>query len=192
MLNLLKFSFLLILIILSSAVHADQVLCGNNPNQDLRSQGADCYGKAQYERTIQILSRQVAKDPADGLSLARIAISYTKLGKHKEAIAAYKKAFDANWISYDVAYWYADSLYKSGNKEQAIIWNKRSIELAPTCLDCRKGLAEKLQGLNRAQEAVDLLQNYDDTEVAAGKPARFTGQIMLLKDSMNESTGIKN
>ena len=161
------------------------VLCATTEKLDDKAKAVDCYGKNQYELAIQYFIKHVKNNPNDSLSLARLAISYTRLDKHEEAVKAYKNATAKNWISYDFASLYARSLYAIGQKEEAIKWNKRALVLAPSCNGCRKELAMQLKDYGRKNEALELLSNYDNMLKSQGKPQIFQGLIMLLEDEIN-------
>jgi len=158
------------------------VTCAINVNSDDKTKAVDCYSKNQYETAIGFFLKHVKKNPNDSLSLARLAISYTRLNRHEEALSAYKNAIAKNWISYDFASLYARSLFAMGEKEEAIKWSRRALVLAPTCNDCRRDLAIQLKELGRTKEALELLTKYDTMQKSLGKPQYFQGLIMLLED----------
>jgi murein DD-endopeptidase MepM/ murein hydrolase activator NlpD len=156
--------------------------CGAESLRDDKAKAIDCYSKNQYEDAITYFNKHVIKFPNDSLSLARLAIAYTRLSKHNEAVSAYKKAVEKNWISYDFASLYARSLYAIGEKEEAIKWNKRALTLAPNCNDCRRDLAIQLKDMGRKAEAFELLNSYDEKQKELGKPQYFQGLLMLFKE----------
>jgi tetratricopeptide (TPR) repeat protein len=156
--------------------------CGGTNFATLQAKGADCYGKNNFPQAINFLEKQIKDNPSDKLSLARLAISHTRLEKHKEAIEFYKKAIAAGWISYDFAALYSRSLFEIGEKEDSIKWGWRSIEIAPNCIDCRKELSWKLAKTGKKAEAKKLLIDFDNEQLAKGKPQYFKGQLMLLED----------
>jgi len=161
---------------------SSKINCGGDSFNDDKAKAIDCYTKTQYEESIYFFTKHVKKYPNDSLSLARLAISYTRLDRHKEAVLAYKNAIAKNWISYDFASLYSRSLYSIGEKEEAIKWNKRALTLAPSCNDCRRDLAIQLKDMNRKKEAYELLKTYDDKQKELGKPQYFQGMLMLFED----------
>jgi len=167
----------------SQTVESSSVkVCGGENIKEEKAKAIDCYSKNQYEAAILHFDKHVKKFPTDSLSLARLAIAHTRLEKHNEAVIAYKKAIDKNWISYDFASLYARSLFAIGEKEEAIKWNKRALTLEPNCNDCRRDLAIQLKDMNRKQEAYDLLNSYDEKQKELGKPQYFQGLLMLIKE----------
>ena len=160
------------------------VTCGGAELLDDRTRAIDCYGKNSYELAIQFFTRHINKNPNDSLSLARLAIANTRLGRHKEAVFAYKNAIAKNWISYDFASLYSRSLFAIGEKEEALKWNKRALVLAPNCNDCRRDLAIQLKEVGKIKEALYLLKSYDDKQKSQGKNQYFQGMIMLIEDEI--------
>lgn len=154
-----------------------------NGNKD---RGNECFGKHDYKSAIKYLSMHTNENPNDSLSLARVAISYSRLGLHNEAIPAYKDAIAKNWISYDFSSLYSESLFQTGNTEEALKWSKRSFILAPECTGCRRQHAEQLRKLGRSLEALNILKEYDELQVLKGKPQVFQGPIMLLEDDLKK------
>jgi tetratricopeptide (TPR) repeat protein len=163
------------------------VSCATNNAVDDKTKAIDCFSKNQFEKAITFFTKHVKLNPNDSLSLARLAISYTRINKHEEAVKAYKDAIAKNWISYDFASLYARSLFAIGQKEEAIKWNKRSLVLAPNCNDCRRDLALQLKDYGRKKEALQLLKDYDDKLKSQGKSPIFQGMIMLIEDEINLS-----
>ncbi|MEI8075983.1 MAG: peptidoglycan DD-metalloendopeptidase family protein, partial [Bacteroidota bacterium] len=158
--------------------------CGGSELKDAKAKGVDCYGKRNYAEAIRYLTAHVANQKDDRLSLVRIAIAYTRIEKHNEAIEFYKRAFAARWISYDAAALYARSLYAVGQKDAALKWGARALELVPKCIDCRQEQARRLADMGRKREAYNLLKQYDDSQKASGKREYFKGDIMLLEDEL--------
>jgi len=169
----------------SSAMTKDQpkqqALCGQGSATE-NEKALDCLRKNQLDQAIIHLIAHTKKNPNDALALARLAAQYTHTGRHEEAIPAYKNALAKNWISYDFAAHYSNSLYAVGNREEALKWGYRSIKLAPDCLTCRSDLATKLKDLGRSVEALKLLTEYNESQKAKGKNEHFQGLIMLLED----------
>jgi len=156
--------------------------CGGIAFGDDKSKAIDCYTKRKYDEAIYFFTQHVKKFPNDSLSLARLAISFTRLDRHKEAVNAYKNAIAKNWISYDFASLYARSLFAIGEKEDAVKWNRRAIVLAPNCIDCIRDLAMQLKDMNRNKEAYELIKNFDDNQKYQGKSQYFQGLLMLFED----------
>ena len=159
----------------------EQTLCGQGLATE-NEKALDCLRKNQAAKAIVHLINHTKKSPNDGLALARLATAYTGLGRHDEAIVAYKNALAKNWISYDFAAHYSNSLFAVGNREEAVKWGYRSIKLAPDCLTCRSDLATKLKDLGRSAEALKLLTDYNESQKSKGKKEHFQGLIMLLED----------
>jgi len=165
--------------------------CGGSGFKDEGAKAVDCYGKNRYERAIELFKKHVARNKDDSLSLARLAISYTRLNRHEEAVPAYQNAIAKNWISYDFASLYARSLFAIGKKDEAIKWNRRALILAPECNDCRRDLAIQLKDTGKKQEALKLLKDYDSKRLQDGKKEVFQGLIMLIEDELTKN-GLKN
>lgn len=156
--------------------------CGGVELKDAKTKGVDCYGKRNYLEAIKHLTAYVANQRNDGLSLVRIAIAYTRIGKHNEAIEFYKRAFAARWMSYDAASLYARSLYAVGQQDDSLKWGARALELGANCLDCRQEQARRMVDMGRKKEAYDLLKKFDEKQKASGKREFFRDDIMLLED----------
>lgn len=156
--------------------------CGGVSFGDDKSKAIDCYAKRNYDKSIYFFTQHVKKFPNDSLSLARLAISFTRLDRHKEAINAYKNAIAKNWISYDFASLYARSLFAIGEKEEAVKWSRRAIVLAPNCIDCIRDLAMQLKDVTKKKEAYELIKNFDENQKSQGKTQYFQGLLMLFED----------
>ena len=87
-------------------------------------------------------------------------------------------------MTYLFASLYADSLYAIGQKDDAIVWSKRALVLAPDCVDCRRDLAIQLKETGRKKEAMELLMTYDNEMKDQGKQQSFQGLIMIIQDEL--------
>lgn len=164
----------------------NKTACGQSQVTD-NEKAIDCLSRGQLDAAIIHLIAHTKTNPNDSLALARLATQYTHLGRHEEAIPAYKNAIQKNWISWDFATSYAKSLFAIGQREEAIKWNMRAIKLAPDCIGCRQDLAAQLRELGRPREAIKLLQEYDESQKSRGKKVHFEGMIMLLEDDLSKS-----
>jgi len=159
--------------------------CGSK-QVDVGKKAIDCIGKND-DKAIEYFNQYIKTHPSDRLALARLATSYTRANRHQEAIAAYKKAIAANWISYDFAYHYSTSLYEMGNNEEGLKWLKRSVDLQPECGSCVGTLARRFSDLKKYKDALRLLETFDERQVAKGRARIFSGQILLVKDLIEKS-----
>ena len=156
--------------------------CGTN-QVEMGKKAIDCIGKNK-EKAVEYFNIHLKTSPNDGLALARLATLYTGMNRHVEALPVYKKALAANWISYDFAYHYSTSLFESGMNKEGMKWIRRSVELAPSCASCLGGLARRLTDEKKYKEALSILEAFDARQQKAGKNKLFTGQIMLIRDQM--------
>jgi murein DD-endopeptidase MepM/ murein hydrolase activator NlpD len=158
--------------------------CANGKKTNLEK-GAGCYSKNKFRATIKYLKLHVRSNPNDALSLARIAISHTRLGEHQESIQAYKNAVAKGWISYDFAALYSESLFQINQRDEALKWSRRAYTLVPECLSCRSMHAQQLRQMGRQKEALQILKEYDDEQAKKGKQQRYQGLIMLIEDDLS-------
>lgn len=129
----------------------------------------------------------VRQRPIDGHAIANLAIVLNWRDKHEQAIVQFQKATDSGEGTYDLFYWYADSLTKLGRVDEAIDWYYRALSVYPELVDVRGSLAKLLVNRQRPHEALALLQAYDANAVAQGRPAYFAGQRISIESLVERS-----
>ena len=102
--------------------------------------------------------------------------------KYAESIPYFQKRISFGGFGYDICAFYARSLDATGNINESIIWNKKALEFVPNLIDVRKTLAEQLVKTGKKQEAINLLQSFDDGREQKGQNRIFSAQIDAIKN----------
>jgi clan AA aspartic protease (TIGR02281 family) len=126
----------------------------------------------------------LAKYPDDLTANATLAIMLTRDGRHKEALPFYRKAMAMGASTYDVYAGYAVSLDATGHIDEAIKMNQAALQIVPQLVDVRGALANELVRKGRDQEAVDLLESFDQQLIERGENPYFTAQIAQIRAKM--------
>ena len=79
--------------------------------------------------------------------------------------------------TYDTYAGYAISLNATGDIDGAIRYNYAALKLAPTLVDVRGALADQLTKKGRKDEALNLLESFDQSLLDQGWPPYFQAQI---------------
>ncbi len=155
----------------------------DNLNVDLIKQANDCYLLNQFDKTTDILRKYIAKNPNNPRAYGLLAMALSRSQKYEESIPFFQKRISFGSYGYDICAFYARSLDATGNINESIIWNKKALEFVPTLIDVRKTLAEQLVKTGKKQEAINLLQSFDDGREQKGQNRIFTAQIDSIKAS---------
>ena len=155
----------------------------DNPNVDPMKQANDCYLLNQFDKATDILKKYIAKNPTNPRAYGVLAMSLARSQKYEESIPYFQKRISFGGYGYDICAFYARSLDATGNINESIVWNKKALELVPTLIDVRKTLAEQLVKTGKKQEAINLLQTFDDGREQKGQSRIFTAQIEAIKNS---------
>lgn len=155
----------------------------DNPNVDAIKQANDCYLQNQFDKTIEILKGYIAKNTSNPRAYGMLAMALSRSQRYEESIPYFQKRISFGGYGYDVSAFYAKSLDATGNINESIVWNKKALEFVPTLIDVRKTLAEQLVKVGKKQEAITLLESFDDGRVQKGQNRIFTAQIEAIKNS---------
>ena len=128
------------------------------------------YAIGQSHRKLRLDIRQCANAAEQNSA----ATQFDKF--HRKAIAGGIK--DAQMMAN-----YGGSLEALGDHEGAILANKQALELNPTLVDVAMATASQLNSLGRPGEAAQLLQSFDDRQVAMGAKAHFEPIIKIMKEN---------
>ncbi|MFN3858495.1 MAG: tetratricopeptide repeat protein [Caulobacter sp.] len=120
--------------------------------------------------------------PADGKTQAKLGISLTRAGKHRESLPAYKAAEAAGIVTYDLFASYAISLEAAGDVDGAIRANRKALEIVPNLVDVRGNLARQLASKGQTQEAIKLLEDFDGYLIRQGQQPYFKAQIATIRE----------
>jgi predicted aspartyl protease len=131
--------------------------------------------------------RYVQARPTDGEALARLGIVQSHREEDAQAVATIRKAIDLGEGTYDLFYFYADSLSKLGKTDEAIDWYYKALAVVPTLVDARGNLAKLLVQKKRYFEALALLASFDDHLIAEGRQSYFDGQRIAIESSMQQA-----
>ena len=123
----------------------------------------------------------LAKYPNDGSTNAALAIALTQDGRHKEALPFYKHAVALGVATYDTYAGYAVSLDATGDVDDAIRYNYAALKLVPSLVDVRGALANELVRKGQKDEALNLLESFDQTLEDRGEAPYFQSQIDQIR-----------
>ncbi len=147
------------------------------------SKANECIINGNYEKGIEILTALTEKNKSNGRAFALLGISYSKLGRHEEAIKQFKKSMALGRASYQLYAFYAISSAAIGQLDDAIKYNREALKIVPDLLDVRKRLSEQLLTKGMKKEALELLENYDNEQRRLGKEEFFKENIKLIKEN---------
>jgi len=139
----------------------------------LQDHDFDC-ANADYEAYL-------AKYPNDARANAAFAIALTQDGQHKEALYYYKRAVSMGVVTYDTYAGYAISLDATGDTDGAIRYNYAALKLVPGLVDVRGALADQLVRKGHRDEALNLLESFDQSLQDQGWPPYFQAQIDKIR-----------
>jgi predicted aspartyl protease len=159
----------------------------STPPADLKKAGMDCMKEQDWECAEDNWQQYVEARPTDGTALARLGIVQSHREEDEQAVVNIKKAIDLGEGTYDLFYYYADSLSKLGKTDEAIDWYYKTLTVVPTLVDARGNLAKLLVQKKRYFEALALLASFDDHLVAEGHQAYFEGQRIAIETSMQQT-----
>ncbi|MET0335715.1 MAG: retroviral-like aspartic protease family protein [Rhizobacter sp.] len=128
----------------------------------------------------------IALRPTDATGPANLGMVLNHRDRHAEATEQFKAAITLGEGTYDLFAYYADSLNKLGQTEQAIEWNYKALSIVPSLVDVRGQLAKLLVGAKRPYEALVLLQAYDTQLEGRGQPAYFSGQRIAIEAAIEQ------
>ena len=141
----------------------EAVSCGEGlypNNRDIRLRRAHCLGvNGQCEEAMRILDQLKSDDPANtDVSFAMGAV-YSMMGQPGKAIECYLQAsadgFELNMIYGNVA----DEYYKLGNREKAIRYYRKAIEIRPNDQHVLHNYACTMDEISADEEAIEYIQS---------------------------------
>jgi predicted aspartyl protease len=139
----------------------------------LEARDLDC-AEADYRAYL-------ARYPDDPKANGTLAILLTQDGRHKAAIPYYRKAIAEGVATYDLYANFAVSLDATGRLDEAIAMNQAALRIDPRLVDVRGSLANQLVRKGRTQEAITLLESFDQQLDEEGQPPYFTAQIRQIR-----------
>ena len=148
-------------------------------------QARDCLKADDTECAEADYKAYVRKYPSDASATAVLAITLTNDGHHQEALPYYKSALALGVATYDTYANYAISLNITGQVNEAIKMNYAALRVQPNLMDVRTALADQLVRQGRAQEAVTMLDSYDQTLVDEGQSPWFEGKVAQIRADHN-------
>ena len=154
----------------------------DNSNVDAIKRANDCYLQNQFDKTVEILKIYISKNTSNPRAYGMLALALSRSQKYAESIPYFQKRISFGGFGYDICAFYARSLDATGNINESIIWNKKALEFVPNLIDVRKTLAEQLVKTGKKQEAINLLQSFDDGREQKGQNRIFSAQIDAIKN----------
>lgn len=157
------------------------------PPAELKKTAMDCMQSQNYECAENNWQDYLKQRPNDSEALAALGIAQNKRDEDAQAIVQFQKAIAAGEGTYDLFYYYADSLAKTGKTDEAIDWYYKTLAIVPTLVDARGELAKLLVKKQRYYEALALLAAFDAHMTAVGQQPYFDGQRIAIETAMQQS-----
>ncbi|MDE2235604.1 MAG: hypothetical protein KGK44_08670 [Gammaproteobacteria bacterium] len=151
---------------------------------ELRKSALECIRNQEFKCAEQHLQAYVRLRPNDGAAFARLGIAQNQRSEDAKAVASFQKAIALGEGTYDLFYYYANSLANLGKTGQAIDWYYKTLDVVPSLVDARGNLAKLLVQKKRYFEALALLASFDDHLTAIGQQPYFTGQRLSIETDM--------
>jgi tetratricopeptide (TPR) repeat protein len=143
-----------------------------------------CLQKADLPCAEANLRGYMKQYPADSDTAAVLAIVLSQSGKHKEALPFFAQSVAAGESTYDLYANYARSLDITGDLAGAMENNRKALAIVPNLVDVRGDLARQLVRAGKPDEAIALLQEFDDQMVEQGHQPYFAVQVDEIKARM--------
>lgn len=159
----------------------------HTPPTELKKAATDCMQSQDFECAEQNWQDYLVQRPNDSEAIASLGIAQDKRDENEQAIVQFQKAIALGEGTYDIFYYYADSLAKTGKTDEAIDWYYKTLTIVPTLVDARGDLAKLLVQKKRYYEALALLASFDEHLMAMGQPAYFDGQRIAIETAMQQS-----
>lgn len=145
--------------------------------------GDSCFARRDWNCAAANYNGYLKQYPNDPVVNAKLGISRTRAGNHREALPFYKRAEELGVITYDMYAGYAISLEAAGDLPNAMRANRKALEIVPSLVDVRGALAAQLVRSGQPAEAVKLLEEFDTALKRQGQPPYFTAQIASIKQA---------
>ena len=137
--------------------------------------GVSHYKAGRYEDAARALQQAIEADPNDANALLTLAMSYSALHKHKEAVVGYKKVAQINASALD-----ASAYYMLGGSYLALDKNSEAISAFKRALNIRRAEDVGLE-LNTIPSVPSLEQLNQAMGVAYLNSQRFRDSIKAFK-----------
>ncbi len=154
---------------------------------ELQKSALECMRNQDFECAEQDLQEYVRLRPNDGSAFARLGIVQNQRSEDAKAVASFQKAISLGEGTYDLFYYYANSLANLGKTDQAIDWYYKTLDVVPSLVDARGNLTKLLLQKKRYFEALALLASFDDHLTAIGQQPYFTGQRISIEADMRQA-----
>ncbi|MGB9430065.1 MAG: retroviral-like aspartic protease family protein, partial [Gammaproteobacteria bacterium] len=163
--------------------------CSQTPKTpaELKKSAIECMRNQDFECAEDDWQAYVRLRPNDGEALASLGIVQNQRGEDAQAVVQFQKAIALGEGTYDLFYYYADSLANLGKTDQAIDWYYKTLDVVPSLVDARGNLAKLLVQKKRYFEALALLASLDDHLIAIGQQPYFTGQRIAIESDMQQA-----
>ncbi|MHB8425547.1 MAG: hypothetical protein ACYDB9_10445 [Gammaproteobacteria bacterium] len=138
--------------------------CSQTPKTpaELQKSALECMRNQDLECAEQDWRAYVRLRPNDGAAFARLGIVQNQRSEDAQAVASFQKAIALGEGTYDLFYYYANSLANLGKTDAAIDWYYKTLDVVPSLVDARGNLAKLLVQKKRYFEALALLAAFDD------------------------------
>ena len=156
------------------------------PQRASLSDGDQCFADQDWNCAAANYNGYLQTYPDDPAVNAKLAIARTRAGHHREAVPFYRHAESLGVATYDMYAGYAISLEATGDLDGAIRANQRALEAVPSLVDVRGSLAAQLVRRGDPEEAVALLEEFDDYLRETGQNPYFTAQIAGIREQMQQ------
>jgi len=154
---------------------------------ELQKSAIACMRSQDLKCAEQDWRAYVRMRPNDGVAFARLGIVQNQRGEDAQAVGQFQKAIALGEGTYDLFYYYANSLANLGKTDAAIDWYYKTLDVVPSLVDARGNLAKLLVQKKRYFEALALLAAFDHHLVAIGQQPYFTGQRIAIESDMRQA-----
>jgi tetratricopeptide (TPR) repeat protein len=133
---------------------------------ELKKDAIACMRNQDFECAEGDWQAYVKLRPNDGSAFASLGIVQNQRSEDAQAVASFQKAIALGEGTYDLFYYYTDSLANLGKTDQAIDWYYKALDVVPSLVDARGNLAKLLVQKKRYFEALALQASFDDHLIA--------------------------
>lgn len=164
------------------------LISDNLRSSEYRTHAMQAAGRGELDCAIKNWQKVVDKNPLDTTAIANLAMLLAKAEQYEEAIPHFRKTIDLGAGAYDTFSWFATSLLRTGNHDEAIDWYYRALSVEPALRDITEELSSLLVLENRPYEAISLLANFGQT---IGSPHYFDARIISILYTLEHGNEIE-
>lgn len=146
-----------------------------------------CFVAGSYSKAEETSKIVLQKNQNNLRANALLAFSLTKQNKHEESLIFYDRAIKLGGKTFDIYAYYAFSLDALDKLDESILYNKKALQLYPNLYDVSKLLSQQFEKKNNFDDAIKILQNFDNIRSSKGQPTIFSNKINSLALTRDKS-----